>query len=172
MQSGGFQGQPTAHSTYSCFKSCFTIISWYHFLTMLRAKIRQTGVGITIKKVFSKDSFSTKCRSKLMAISVLSFAAIILFKHFSSFRLAGGAVVEDNNYDEEEKPVWWNLSPLWAEDGRPHVNPHPFRFINNNPEICHNDDRTDILIMVNISVVVYTLDHGKPSWSWKTSWSW
>ena len=109
---------------------------------MLRTKIRQTS-GIKINKMFNSNNIN-KGRSKYFAVIAIVSAVVILFKHFKDFRLEPLVDDEDNAQD----PDWWSLSPLWSEDGLPHINPHPFRFLNNNPDICRKESKTDILILV------------------------
>ena len=36
----------------------------------------------------------------------------------------------DNTKDDaEEEPEFWKNSPLWAEDQKPHINPHKYRYL-------------------------------------------
>ncbi len=56
---------------------------------------------------------------------------------------------------EDEKAEWWQLSPLWVEDQKPHINPHKFKYLNNVPNLCKtgNDNlEVDILVMVTSAV--------------------
>jgi hypothetical protein len=49
----------------------------------------------------------------------------------------------------------WELSPLWAEDQRPQLNPHKFRYMVNEPEFCGasgGGDSVDLLILVASAV--------------------
>lgn len=62
-----------------------------------------------------------KRQRDLRAIVALSCVPIIFILYFF--------ILHDNSGDgglEEFQPKW-KLSPLWSEDGQPHVNPHPFR---------------------------------------------
>ena len=51
--------------------------------------------------------------------------------------------------DNEES---WRLSPFWVEDQRPHINPHRFGILMNNPRLCEKDEKVDLLIMVASAV--------------------
>ena len=51
--------------------------------------------------------------------------------------------------DNEES---WRLSPFWVEDQRPHINPHRFGILTNNPQLCQKDEKIDLLIMVASAV--------------------
>ena len=46
----------------------------------------------------------------------------------------------------------WQRSSLWVEDGRDHVNPHRFAYINNHPDVCGEEEEVDLLIMVSTAV--------------------
>ena len=55
---------------------------------------------------------------------------------------------------EENQNVmeWWKSSPLWVEDQKPHINPHKFGMLINNPKICDINEKIDLLIMVASAV--------------------
>ena len=38
----------------------------------------------------------------------------------------------------------WQRSSLWVEDGRDHVNPHRFAYINNHPDVCGEEEEVDL----------------------------
>ncbi len=44
------------------------------------------------------------------------------------------------------------MSPFWVEDQRPHINPHRFGILTNNPQFCQKDEQVDLLIMVASAV--------------------
>ena len=38
---------------------------------------------------------------------------------------------------DEEEVERWKLSPLWVEDQKPHLNPHKFEYLVNEPNFCY-----------------------------------
>ena len=61
---------------------------------------------------------------------------------------------EPSESPEENQNVmeWWKSSPLWVEDQKPHINPHKFGMLINNPKICDINENIDLLIMVASAV--------------------
>ena len=51
-----------------------------------------------------------------------------------------------------EEEELWKLSPFWVEDQRPHINPHRYGILMNNPRLCQKDEKIDLLIMVASAV--------------------
>ena len=102
--------------------------------------------GISVSTVIYNNSVRSKNRFRFLTIPVLIFAAVVLVRH-----LRVPEVLDDGDGvgGDRDQPDWWKMSPLWSEDRKPHLNPHPYRFINNNPEICRKTASTDILIMVS-----------------------
>ena len=45
----------------------------------------------------------------------------------------------------------WTRSPIWIEDGKSHLNPHSYKYLTNNPDVCDGRD-IDLLILVSSSI--------------------
>lgn len=46
----------------------------------------------------------------------------------------------------------WKLSPLWAEDQKPQINPHRFGILINNQNLCKENQKVDLLVLVASAV--------------------
>ena len=110
--------------------------------------------GISISTVFYNKSVRAKNKSRYLTIPVLILAVIVLVRHLRAGRERCDADDGVGVGVERDQPDWWKMSPLWSEDRKPHLNPHPYRLINNNPDICRKTASTDILVMVRMIITV------------------
>ena len=81
----------------------------------------------------------------------LEALVLLLICLYSAFRFFGSNEESDPVLEKDE-PSWWALSPLWVEDQRPHINPHKFGLLINQPDICHGHDSLNLLILVASAV--------------------
>ena len=49
------------------------------------------------------------------------------------------------NEEDETREAPWKRSPLWVEDRKPHINPHSFPYIINEPDLCRKGVRQGCL---------------------------
>jgi hypothetical protein len=52
----------------------------------------------------------------------------------------------------DEVSAVWRTSPLWAEDQRPQLNPHRFKYLMKSESVCAANDVVDLLVMVASAV--------------------
>ncbi len=66
----------------------------------------------------------------------------LIYRHFTHEEI-------QTREEFEEVPVEkWKLSPLWAEDQKPHINPHRHGILINNPNLCGANEQVLLLILV------------------------
>jgi len=76
----------------------------------------------------------------LLAVTIVAYIA---------WKWSGGGSMEKGS---DQNGKHWESSPLWAEDNRPQLNPHKFRYILNEPEYCGVGEVVNLLILVASAV--------------------